>query len=99
LAISIPDTLPSQPTVASPAPGQLPNLAEDATDSVKLSQDAQIRLLTQQGQSADEIAWNLGVAVSMIEGYLGVVVTPSPVTPAKEPTGDLSPASPISAMR
>jgi hypothetical protein len=99
LAIFIPDTFPSQPPASLPALDPISNLEEDATDTVELSEDAQIRLLTQQGQSPGEIALNLGVAVSTIEGYLGVVVAPSPATPAKEPTRAPSPASPISAMR
>jgi hypothetical protein len=98
LAISIPDTFPSQPTASLPALDPISN-PEDATDTVKLSEDAQIRLLTQQGQSPDEIALNLGVTVSTIEGYLGVAVAPSPASPAKEPTRVPSPAGPISAIR
>jgi hypothetical protein len=96
LAISIPDALPSQPTPAIAVPGPLPNSAKAATDTVKLSEDAQIRLLTQQGQSPDEIAQNLGVAISTIEGYLGVVVasvTPAPPTP--EPQRGASPVTSI----
>jgi DNA-binding CsgD family transcriptional regulator len=84
MAISIPDTLPSQPAVSLPEPDATPSPAEATTDTVKLSEDARIRLLTQQGQSPDEIAQNLGVAVSTIEGYLGVViasVVPAPYVP------------------
>jgi hypothetical protein len=83
MAISIPDTLSSQPAPL-PDADPIPSPVEDVKDTVKLSEDAQIRLLTQQGQSPDEIAQNLGVAVSTVEGYLGVVVAsvaPAPPAP------------------
>jgi hypothetical protein len=96
MSISIPEALSSQSAVSLPPPDPTPNPTEDVTDSVKLSEDAQISLLTQQGQSPDEIAQNLGVAVSTIEGYLGVVVASvAPAPPAPEPRRGASPVASI----
>jgi DNA-binding NarL/FixJ family response regulator len=96
MAITIPDTLSSQSVASLPAPDPTPSPMEDVTDTVKLSEDAQIRLLTQQGQTPDEIAQNLGVAVSTIEGYLGVVVASvAPAAPAPEPRRGASPVASI----
>jgi DNA-binding NarL/FixJ family response regulator len=96
MAISVPAMLSSQPPASLPAPDPTPSPVEDVRDTVKLSEDAQIHLLTQQGQSPDEIAQNLGVAVSTIEGYLGVVVAsvaPAPLAP--EPRRGASPVASI----
>jgi hypothetical protein len=93
MAISIPDSLPSQPTVPSP-PDSVQSSAEDATDTVKLSEDAQIKLLAQQGQTPLEIAETIGVALIAVDGYLGV--TPPPPNP--EPDSGPSPAASIPAM-
>jgi hypothetical protein len=94
MAISIPDSLPSQPAVLSPASDAAQSSVGDATDTVKLSEDAQIKLLAQQGQTPLEIAETIGVAVIAVDGYLGS--TPPPPTP--EPESGPSPAASIPAM-
>jgi hypothetical protein len=96
MAISISDSLPSQPTVPPSAPDSAPKLIGDSTDTVKLSQDAQIQLLTQQGQSPTEIAQNLGIAAITVAAYLGEVPLPPPPAPAPQ-TGP-SPAASIPAL-
>jgi hypothetical protein len=96
MAIVISDSFPASPTVSSPTPDPVPNPAVDSTDTIRLSENAQIQLLTQQGQSPAEIALTLGVAVMVVDGYLGVAA-PTPPTP--EPQSGPSPTASIPAMR
>ncbi|MDQ2832690.1 MAG: hypothetical protein M3Y50_02900 [Acidobacteriota bacterium] len=46
---------------------------------MKLSQAAQIHLMKQQGQGLSQIAANLGLSVSAVDGYLGVAVAKTAV--------------------
>lgn len=96
MAIVISDSFPASPTVSSPSPDPAPNPAGDSTDTIRLSENAQIQLLTQQGQSPAEIALTLGVAVMVVDGYLGVAV---PTPPTSEPQNGPSPTASIPAMR
>ena len=54
-------------------------------DTVKLSQDAQIQLLTQQGQSPAQIASALGLPVATIDSDLYIVPAPTASTTATNP--------------
>jgi DNA-binding NarL/FixJ family response regulator len=96
VAISISDSLPSQPIVPPSASDSAPKPIGDSTDTVKLSQDAQIQLLARQGQSPSEIAQNLGIAAITVAAYLGEVPVPPP--PAPESQNGPSPAASIPAM-
>jgi hypothetical protein len=97
MAISIPDLLPSQPSAPLAAPDTSSSKpAGDTTDTVRLSQDAQIKLLAQQGQSPSEIAQNLGIAAITVAAYFGETPLPSP--PAPEPQSGPSPAASIPTM-
>jgi hypothetical protein len=96
MAILISDSFPASPTVSSLALDPTLNPAGDSTDTIRLSENAQIQLLVQQGQSPAEIALNLGVAVTVVDGYLGVAA-PTPPTP--EPQSGPSPTASIPAMR
>ena len=72
-------TAPAKPAETTPNPA-----IKTVTDSVKLSQDAQIQLLTQQGQSPAQIANALGLPVATIDSDLYIVTasaTPT-VTPS-----------------
>jgi hypothetical protein len=97
MSISIPDSLTSQPgappSATDPASSKP---AGDSTDTVKLSQDAQIQLRAQQGQSPAEIAQNLGIAAISVAAYSGE--TPLPPPPAPEPQSGPSPIASIPAM-
>ena len=97
MAILISDSFPFQPTVPSPTPDPIPNLTDKSTDSVRLSLDAQIQLLVQQGESPSEIALDLGVATMSVATYLGVAPLPSP--PISAPQSGPSPAASIPATR
>jgi hypothetical protein len=97
MAISIPDSLPSQPSAPPPPPETASSKPTgDTIDTVKLSQDAQIKLLAQQGQSPSEIAQNLGIAAITVAAYLGE--TPLPPPPATEPQNGPSPVASIPTM-
>jgi hypothetical protein len=49
-------------------------VAHELTDTVRLSQSAQIHALIQQGQGAAEIASTMGVPVATVDSILGIVV-------------------------
>jgi|HubBroStandDraft_5_1064220.scaffolds.fasta_scaffold77627_2 hypothetical protein len=95
--ISISDSFPFQPTAPSPTSDATSDLTDKPTDSVRLSLDAQIQLLVQQGESPSEIALDLGVAAMSVATYLGLAPLPSPPTPA--PQNGPSPTSSIPAMK
>jgi DNA-binding NarL/FixJ family response regulator len=57
-----------------PRPLRLSKPAPAPGDTVKLSEDAQIHLMQQQGQGAPEIASDLGISVATVDDYLGVSV-------------------------
>jgi hypothetical protein len=48
--------------------------SRELTDTVRLSQSAQIHALIQQGQGAAEIASTMGVPVATVDSILGIVV-------------------------
>jgi hypothetical protein len=81
--LSIPDTLPASPTISAPAPDPTQSLEGDATDSIRLSEEVQVRLRVQQGESPAEIALDLGVAAMTVTGYLNLTLLPAP--PVTEP--------------
>jgi hypothetical protein len=97
MSISISDSIPSQPSAPPSSPHTASSKpAGDSTDTIKLSQDAQIQLLAQQGQSPSEIAQNLGIAAITAAAYLGEAPLPPP--PAPEPQSGPSPTASIPAM-
>jgi hypothetical protein len=98
MSISISDSLPSRPSVPPSAPDTASSKpAGGSTDTVKLSQDAQIQLRAQQGQSPSEIAQNLGIVAITVGAYSGEAPLPPP--PAPEPESGPSPTASIPAMR
>jgi DNA-binding CsgD family transcriptional regulator len=66
----------AQPSEASEQPAKTPS------DSVKLSQAAQVHLFKQQGQSPSQIAANLGISAATVDGYLGIAAPKAPAAPA-----------------
>ena len=97
MSISISASLPTKPSTPPSAPDTASSKpAGDSTDTVKLSQDAQIQLLAQQGQSPSEIAQNMGIAAITVTAYLGEAPLPPP--PAPEPQSGPSPTASIPAM-
>ena len=79
MTVSIAGSLVASSSIAStspstPVPVQTTQSAPAAADTVKLSQDAQVHLLKQQGQSLSQIASNLSIPIATVDGYLGVIV-------------------------
>jgi hypothetical protein len=79
MAISIPSSFAASSSIAStspstPAPVQATQGAPSDADTVKLSQAAQVHLLKQQGQSLTQIASNLSIPITTVDGYLGITV-------------------------
>jgi hypothetical protein len=77
MTLSISGTASAEPayTPTSPAPIPTQQQEEEPSDTVELSQSAQISQLNHQGQSASQIAKNLGIAVSLVDLDLGIVAT------------------------
>ena len=80
---------PADTPAPAPAVTQQPPQTEPS-DTVVLSQSAQVSQLHQQGQNPSEIAENLGIPVSSVDSDLGLVaatVAPRPTTapPATAP--------------
>ena len=79
MAVSLSGSFSPQPTdvVPSPSASSSPVVERPSPalgDTVKLSEDAQIHLMQQQGQGASEIASDLGITVAIVDQYLGVSV-------------------------
>lgn len=101
MTLSVSGPVSSQPAIAAHSPSD-PSADSDAgatqkpavasTDTVKVSQAAQVHLFKQQGQSLSQIAANLGISLSTVDGYLGVAVAKAASTPV--PTN--APAAPQS---
>jgi hypothetical protein len=76
MTLSISGAASAQPAytpTSSPTPSQ--QQEEVPSDTVELSQSAQISQMNHQGQSASQIAENLGIAVSLVNLDLGIVAT------------------------
>jgi DNA-directed RNA polymerase specialized sigma24 family protein len=84
---SIPGTLPAQPAdTTAPAPAvkqQAPQT--QPSDTVTLSQSAQVSQLHEQGQNPSEIAENLGIPVSTVDSDLGIVAATVAAKPTAAP--------------
>ncbi|MGI8771346.1 MAG: hypothetical protein ACR2JE_07905 [Acidobacteriaceae bacterium] len=92
MAISIHGSLSTLPSAASsastPSAPVQPDPKAAPTDTVRLSQAAQVRLLKQQGQMLSQIANNLSIPVATVDGYLGI----QPPKPAAIPAPAQPPA-------
>ena len=80
MTVPISSSSSPQPAIATYSPSEsspaenAPKPAATTQDSVKLSQAAQVHLMKQQGHAVSQIAANLGIPVSAVDGYLGVSV-------------------------
>jgi hypothetical protein len=95
MAISISSSLSATPTVALPSsstPATAQPTQKDSIDTVRLSQDAQVHLLKQQGQSLSQIATNLSISVATVDGYLGITV-PSSTSVSTQPPAQVQDSS------
>lgn len=98
MAISITSSSSSQPgsnidraTSAVPSAAPVAKSVEEAQDSVKLSQAAQVHLFKQQGESASQIAANLGISTANVDSYLGIAVAKPAPAPAPAASSSAEP--------
>jgi hypothetical protein len=84
---SISSALSAQPAdTPSPASAVTQQVPEtQPSDTVALSQSAQVSQLHQQGQNPMEIAENLGIPVTAVDSDLGIVAAIVASTPAAAP--------------
>jgi hypothetical protein len=78
MTLSISPTVSAQPayTPSSPAPAAAQQAQRSQpTDTVELSESAQVSQMYEQGQSPSLIAENLGVPVSLVDMDLGIIAT------------------------
>jgi hypothetical protein len=73
-AAPTPSPTKAEPSEVSQQPAKTPS------DSVKLSQAAQVHLFKQQGQNPSQIAANLGISAATVDGYLGIAVPKAPAS-------------------
>jgi DNA-binding NarL/FixJ family response regulator len=109
MTLSVSESVSSQPAIAAHSPtnpssdsdaGATQKPAVASTDTVKVSQAAQVHLFKQQGQSLSQIAANLGISVGTVDGYLGVAVakiasTPSPTNAPAVPQSETVEPTPV----
>jgi hypothetical protein len=92
MSISIPGSLSTPSSAASAAPPvSAPSATTQpdpetaaSTDTLKLSQAAQVHLLKQQGQLLSQIATNLSIPIATVDGYLGIQAPKPTLTPVPE---------------
>ena len=71
----LPDTPSTAPAATPPTPPPQTPAPELPTDTVTLSQSAQVSQLYQQGRSPAQIAENLGIGQSEVDSDLGLIST------------------------
>jgi hypothetical protein len=93
-----PSAIPATLATAAPPPvAQSSPTIRTVVDTVKLSQQAMIRLLTQQGQQPSDIANSLGISLSAVDGDLNITVPKATLaSPASAAPTAATPA-PVSA--
>jgi hypothetical protein len=95
MSISISNTYAASPasTVQNVPKAATPVAKETSipTDTVKLSQTAQIHARKQQsGQGVSAIASALGVSLASVDSILGIALTPAAATPTTSATATIS---------
>jgi hypothetical protein len=68
-------TQPASTPAPAPAPTTQPVQPQITTDTVTLSQSAQVIQLNQQGQLPQEIASSLGISLSTVDSDLGIAAS------------------------
>jgi hypothetical protein len=66
-----------QTTTTAAVSVQQPTRVESAGYTVKLSDDAQVRLLSAQGQTVPQIAIMTDLSTQAVNGYLGITQAPA----------------------
>ena len=68
----------TEATTAPAATAKQPTKIEPASDSVKLSDRAQVHLLRTQGQTVAQIATSTDLTAQAVDSYLGIAQAPVP---------------------
>jgi len=74
MSISISSTLPAPAPAVTNASAK-PAPARASADTVKPSESQQVTQLYNQGQAVSQIASNLNLTVSAVNGYLGITAS------------------------
>jgi hypothetical protein len=90
-AAPTPSPTKAEPSEVSQQPVKIPS------DSVKLSQAAQVHLFKQQGQNPSQIAANLGISAATVDGYLGIAVPKAPASAPVAATPSAPSPEPVEA--
>jgi|HubBroStandDraft_2_1064218.scaffolds.fasta_scaffold16920_4 hypothetical protein len=69
----------TEATTAPAATAKQPTKIEPASDTVRLSDSAQVHLLRTQGQSVAQIAISTALTAQAVDGYLGIAQAAPPV--------------------
>jgi len=70
-------------TTTTPAPsGKRPAKIEPTPDTVRLSDNAQVRLLSRQGHSVSQISVLTNLSTKAVDGYLGITAAHPPTVAA-----------------
>ena len=98
MSISISDIYPVSPVATSQdttnAAPQAEHAAPSETDTVELSESAQVHALQQSGEGVSEIANTLGLSVSSVDSLLGIV-EPQAAAPTVAPSGTSAASTPL----
>jgi hypothetical protein len=73
---------PQTTTTPATATVQQPTQTDRATDSVQISEGAQVRLLKNQGQTVEQIAVSTALSTQTVDSYLGITQPAAPAVTA-----------------
>jgi hypothetical protein len=68
----------TEATTAPAATAKQPTKIEPASDTVRLSDSAQVHLLRTQGQTVPQIATSTALTAQAVDSYLGIAQAPVP---------------------
>jgi hypothetical protein len=76
----LPSSSETPAAAGSVSSGEQPATANASQDTVKISVEAQAKLLEQQGESVAQIATSLGINTQSVESYLGITESSAALT-------------------
>ena len=73
---------PQTTTAAATPTVQQPTQTDPTTDTVQISEGAQVRLLKNQGQTVEQIALSTALSTQTVNSYLGITQPAAPTVAA-----------------
>ena len=73
---------PQTTTTAATPTVQQPTQTDPTTDTVQISEGAQVRLLKNQGQTVEQIALSTALSTQTVNSYLGITQPAAPTVAA-----------------